>query len=490
MESEGMHHEASSKENVDFVKLLKAADEELYPGCKTFSSLSFFLHLYHLKCLHRWTEKSFTMLLELLLDAFPGGMSLSKSFYQAKKIIQALGLDYKKIHACPNHCMLYWGETENQELCRICGSSRWAVSRGSNQNDSTNVPQSSSLATKKKPAEVLRYFPLIPRLKRLYASTKTSKNMLWHEEGRKKDGKLRHPADGAAWKAIDDRYSDFSSDPRNVRLALASDGFNPFRTMSTSYSTWPVVLVNYNMSPWICMKQSSFILSMIIPGEKGPGNDIDTYLQPLIQELHELWEGVDTYDAFTQQMFQMRAILMWTINDFPAYAYLSGWSTKGEFACPCCAEFTHSRWLYNGGKHCYMGHRRWLPEDHSYRRQKENFDGVEEVGIAPTRLDSCNVLKQLDDIQFSSRTPFKRKQSKKKRKVGDQVEELNEEGNIEVRQAANAMNWWKKKSIFFMLPYWQYNLLRHNLDVMHIEKMFVIIFLAHYWLLNISLRII
>ncbi|XP_050211919.1 uncharacterized protein LOC126662074 [Mercurialis annua] len=135
MESEGMHHEASSKENVDFVKLLKAADEELYPGCKTFSSLSFFLHLYHLKCLHRWTEKSFTMLLELLLDAFPGGVSLPKSFYQAKKIIQALGLDYKKIHACPNHCMLYWGETENQELCRICGSSRWAVSRGSNQND-------------------------------------------------------------------------------------------------------------------------------------------------------------------------------------------------------------------------------------------------------------------------------------------------------------------------------------------------------------------
>lgn len=29
---------------------------------------------------------------------------------------------------------------------------------------------------------------------------------------------------------------------------------------------------------------------------------------------------------------------------------------------------------------------------------------------------------------------------------------------------------WKKRSIFFELPYWEYNLLRHNLDVMHIEK--------------------
>ena len=29
---------------------------------------------------------------------------------------------------------------------------------------------------------------------------------------------------------------------------------------------------------------------------------------------------------------------------------------------------------------------------------------------------------------------------------------------------------WKKKSIFYELPYWQHNLIRHNLDVMHVEK--------------------
>ena len=37
---------------------------------------------------------------------------------------------------------------------------------------------------------------------------------------------------------------------------------------------------------------------------------------------------------------------------------------------------------------------------------------------------------------------------------------------------------WKKRSIFFELPYWEHNLVRHNLDVMHIEKMFVTILLA------------
>jgi len=32
----------------------------------------------------------------------------------------------------------------------------------------------------------------------------------------------------------------------------------------------------------------------------------------------------------------MHAAIDWTINDFPAYANLSGWSTKGYKACPCC----------------------------------------------------------------------------------------------------------------------------------------------------------
>ncbi|KAL6868331.1 hypothetical protein ACP4OV_015176 [Aristida adscensionis] len=32
------------------------------------------------------------------------------------------------------------------------------------------------------------------------------------------------------------------------------------------------------------------------------------------------------------------------------------------------------------------------------------------------------------------------------------------------------MDWWKKRSIFFRLPYWEHMLLRHNLDMMHLEK--------------------
>ncbi|XP_028087849.1 uncharacterized protein LOC114288527 [Camellia sinensis] len=56
-------------------------------------------------------------------------------------------------------------------------------------------------------------------------------------------------------------------------------------------------------------------------------------------------------------MFQLHAALLWTISDFPAYANLSGWSTKGEYACPCCNVKTQSYWLKHGRKYSYISHR-------------------------------------------------------------------------------------------------------------------------------------
>jgi hypothetical protein len=307
------------------------------------------------------------MLLELLSDAFPEENTLPKSFYETKKIISGLGLSYEKIHVCPNECILYWRDWAHANVCPKCGLSRWKV----NSDDVEG--------RKKIPEKVLRWFPLKARLQRLFMSSKTASFMTWHENSRTKDGLMRHPADSFAWKDFDRRYPNFSCDPRNVRLGLASDGFNPFKTMTISHSTWPIVLIPYNLPPWMCMKQPNFILSLLIPGPKGPGNNIDVYMQPLMEELNELWEiGIKTFDACKKETFQMRAAIMWTINDFPAYANLSGWSTKGRYACPCCSLDTTSKWLRYSKKFCYMCHRRWLEPDHKWRYNREHFDGNQE----------------------------------------------------------------------------------------------------------------
>ena len=186
-----------------------------------------------------------------------------------------MGLDYVKIDACENNCMLYWKENSNRDECQVCGILGWKSSKGSVRGN-------------KVPHKVLRYFPITPRLKRFFLSKKTASYMTWHHDKHVVDGLLRHPTYSKAWKIFDEIHKSFSSEKRNVRLGLASDGFNPYVNMSTSHNTWLVVLVLYNLPPWMCMKQSYFMLALLIPGPKGLGIKIDIYLQPLIDELNKL----------------------------------------------------------------------------------------------------------------------------------------------------------------------------------------------------------
>jgi len=51
------------------------------------------------------------------------------------------------------------------------------------------------------------------------------------------------------------------------------------------------------------------------------------YLEPLVDDLKKLWTDVETYDISRKKNFIIRASLMWTINDFPAYGMLSSWGT-------------------------------------------------------------------------------------------------------------------------------------------------------------------
>nr|GEZ80501.1 hypothetical protein [Tanacetum cinerariifolium] len=113
-------------------------------------------------------------------------------------------------------------------------------------------------------------------------SPRTASQMTGHLKGRVDDSLMRHPADSPSWKMFDKNYPEFGCKSHNVRLGLASDGFNPFRIMTISHSTRPVVLIPYNLPPWLCMKQPSFILYVLIDGLKAPGDKIDVYLQPLI----------------------------------------------------------------------------------------------------------------------------------------------------------------------------------------------------------------
>ncbi|XP_042958038.1 uncharacterized protein LOC122293546 [Carya illinoinensis] len=416
-----------------FDKLLEDARRPLFDGCTTFTKLSFIVKLLHIKSIGGWSIRSFDMLLDLLRSSLPDAL-LPQSYEESKSLERGLGFNYHKIHACPNDCILFWKEYATLNECPVCKASRWMP----NTHGSRVIPQ-----------KVLRHFPLKPRLQRLFMSAKIVGDMRWHKEHRAiEDSSMRHSADSESWKKFDEHDSWFAVDPRNVRLGLASDGFTPFNNLAKPHSIWPVILVPYNLPPWSCMKDQFFITSLIIPGPRSPGNEIDVYLQPLLDELLELWEyGVPTYDASSKETFTLHAALLWTINDFPAYGNLSGWSTKGKLACPSYNADTDSNWLKYVRKHCYMGHRHFLQPDHMWRRRKGLFNGKEDHRMPPRDLGGYDILNQL---QMIGDVTFGKSLRKRKRTA----EELN----------------WTKCSIFYTLPYWSTLRLRHNLDVMHIEK--------------------
>ncbi|GJQ90193.1 hypothetical protein Tco_0001332 [Tanacetum coccineum] len=220
------------------------------------------------------SDSIFNEMLEFFQKVLPTnkGYRLPPLYYVIKKTFKTTGLGYKSIHACVNDCFLSCGE-DNKDLqfYRVCNTSRW---------------KDSNTLGKKVPKMVLRYFPIIPRLQRLYKSSHTDKEMTWHATGKcTKPGKMQHPVDGRAWKNFDSNQS---------------------------YSIWPMILTTNNLPPWLCMKENSFMLTLLIPGPKSPGKDIDVYLRPLIDDLKDLWalKGVETIDVATGQKFNMRAMVL------------------------------------------------------------------------------------------------------------------------------------------------------------------------------------
>ena len=184
----------------------------------------------------------------------------------------------------------------------------------------------------------------------------------------------------------------FAEDPRHVYFALAADGVNPFKQNRSTWSTWPVLLLNYNLPPWLTTKKFFVMLALLISGHKSVTSEVfDVYLEPLLEELLELWGGIPAHDITKgtgRQAFQLHGMLIWTIHDFPGYGTAGGFSHQGYAACPWCGMDLGAEHSAKLRKCTYGGMRRWLPEAHPYRSAEmvNHFNGNME-----TRPKPCEV---------------------------------------------------------------------------------------------------
>ncbi|CAL5192329.1 unnamed protein product [Lathyrus oleraceus] len=374
--------ELPNEEAQKFYQLLQEMNTPLFEGSSD-SKLSMCVRLLAAKSNWNVPDQCLEFFAKMMLDATPTKDNLPTSFYDAKRLVSKLGLEVRKIDCCTNGCMLFYdnefGTNDGSlEECKFCKSPRYKV-------------RSKAINRKQKHVAVksMFYLPIIPRLKRMFASMHSASQMTWHHTNQTSSGTMRHPSDGAAWKHFDMIHPDFAAEPRNVRLGLCSDGFTPYVQASGSgYSCWPVIVTPYNLPPEMCMTKPYMFLTCLIPGPKSPKAGIDVYLQPLIDDLKRLWIGEWTYDISCKQNFTMRAALMWTINDFPAYGMLSGWGTHGKMGCPHCMEHSHAFTLEKGGKSSWFDcHRRFLPKDHVFRRNKNDFKkGIRVTDLPPPRF--------------------------------------------------------------------------------------------------------
>ena len=179
-------------------------------------------------------------MLALIGSLLPEGHILPKSMYESQKVLCALKMPYDQIDACPKGCVLFRKDHKDAKYCPKCESSRYLeVDSGDGQKRQLSIP-----------LKVLRYLPFLPRMQRLYMTEESVKQMRWHKEGKRYNpDKMVHPSDGKAWTHFDRIHNDKAEEARNVRVALATDGFNPYGQMSAPYTCWPIFVIPLNLPP-------------------------------------------------------------------------------------------------------------------------------------------------------------------------------------------------------------------------------------------------
>ncbi|KAL1191064.1 hypothetical protein V5N11_036022 [Cardamine amara subsp. amara] len=100
---------------------------------------------------------------QMLQEYLPKGNNSMKSYYDIKKLMRSLGLSYHKIDVCQDNCMIFWKDTASEENCQFCKKDRFRP---------TQKPEQKRVAYRQ-----MFYLLMADRLKRLYQSDNTAKDM-------------------------------------------------------------------------------------------------------------------------------------------------------------------------------------------------------------------------------------------------------------------------------------------------------------------------
>ena len=68
---------------------------------------------------------------------------------------------------------------------------------------------------------------------------------------------LCHPTDSQAWPAIDEKFSNFASEPRNLQLGILADEVDVDRG-NRNHSVWPILIFHLQPSPMVVYEEKVY----------------------------------------------------------------------------------------------------------------------------------------------------------------------------------------------------------------------------------------
>jgi hypothetical protein len=65
-------------------------------------------------------------------------------------------------------------------------------------------------------------------------------------------------------ETIQQKFPNFATDPWNVHLGLVVDGVNPFKLTQSTWSMWPIMMLHYNLFPWLMFIYFFILFTLLI----------------------------------------------------------------------------------------------------------------------------------------------------------------------------------------------------------------------------------
>ena len=93
--------------------------------------------------------------------------------------------------------------------------------------------------------------------------------------------------------------------------------------MKKHSNTWLLILIILNLPPTSHYKTEHIIINLATPGPNSPG-DIESFIQPLFEEMAMLSEGIWMWDAIDSSYFVNHAHIVMVLGDMLGSAKLNG----------------------------------------------------------------------------------------------------------------------------------------------------------------------